>query len=297
MAAIEKDSVKKDEQMRFEFGKNWSKFVRSKFNRERCDVSKKWMLDFSRRQSFEGTDFLDIGCGSGLSSLAAWQAGAVRVHSFDYDPNSVAATKVLWEYAGRPSNWKVEQGDALNGDYIRSLGRWNFVYSWGVLHHTGAMWQAVDNAQSAVADGGTLYIALYSSDVQPEKEFWLEVKQKYNKATRIGRMGMVWWYVWNYMLERQWRTIPRFVNRLVGYRFQRGMDLFADIRDWLGGWPMEYAGDQETVDFLEQRGFKLANISTGEACSEFLFIRSGRPAEPAQSRLHRLPSSMNRWNG
>jgi 2-polyprenyl-6-hydroxyphenyl methylase/3-demethylubiquinone-9 3-methyltransferase len=137
MAAIEKDSVKKDEQMRFEFGKNWSKFVRSKFNQERCDVSKKWMLDFSRRQSFEGTDFLDIGCGSGLNSLAAWQAGAVRVHSFDYDPNSVAATKVLWEYAGRPSNWKVEQGDALNADYIRSLGRWNFVYSWGVLHHTG----------------------------------------------------------------------------------------------------------------------------------------------------------------
>lgn len=279
MATSEDDCVNKPAEMRFEFGKNWSKFVRSRFSQERCDVAKKWMLDFARRSSFEATDFLDIGCGSGLHSLAAWQSGASRVHSFDYDANSVAATRMLWEYAGRPKNWTVEQGDALNEDYVRSLGKWNFVYSWGVLHHTGQMWQAVRNAQSAVADGGTFYIALYSADVQPQKEFWLDVKRRYNQASALGRTRMVCWYIWNYMLERRLKNVPQLVKRVVEYRLKRGMDLFADIRDWLGGWPMEFAGDQETVDFLEQFGFRLTNLKTGEACSEFLFQKTGQPVQ------------------
>lgn len=289
MSTVEKIGVKKNDEMRFEFGKNWSKFVRSKFSQERCEVAKRWLLDFSRKESFEGTNFLDIGCGSGIHSLAAWQAGATRVHSFDYDPNSVAATKMLWESAGRPSNWKVEQGDVLSDDYIRSLGNWDFVYSWGVLHHTGAMWQAIQNAQSTVADGGTLYIALYSSDVQPQKEFWLEVKQRYNRSSPLGKRRLVWWYIWNFMLNRQLKNVPELVKRMLQHKFQRGMDLFADIRDWLGGWPMEYAGDQETVDFLEQKfGFTLANLSTGEACSEFLFLR--RPAVGGRTIVSEFPT-------
>ena len=80
-----------DEQ-RFAFGRNWSQFVRRNFTQERCDVAKKHMLDFIGCGSMEGLEFLDIGCGSGIHSLAAWQSGARRVHSFDYDPDSVAAT-------------------------------------------------------------------------------------------------------------------------------------------------------------------------------------------------------------
>jgi 2-polyprenyl-6-hydroxyphenyl methylase/3-demethylubiquinone-9 3-methyltransferase len=281
MATGEEDSMSKQQEMRFEFGKNWSRFVKSKFSQERCDVAKKRILDFIRRDSLEGLDFLDIGCGSGLHSLAAWQSGARNVRSFDYDAHSVAATRLLWERAGRPANWTVERGDALNRAYIESLGKWSFVYSWGVLHHTGSMWQAIDNAQSAVADGGTFYIALYSADAdfKPSKEFWLEVKQKYNQASAIGKRKMVWWYVWNFILDRKLKNFPDLVKRALEYKFQRGMDLFADIRDWLGGWPMEYAGDQETVDFLEQRGFRLTNVATGQACSEFLFARTGTPLQ------------------
>ena len=151
-------------EQRFAFGRNWSRFVRRNFTQERCDVAKKHILDFLGRESMEGLDFLDIGCGSGIHSLAAWQSGARRVHSFDYDPDSVAATKLMWQTAGRPSNWTIERGDVLDSNYIASLGKWNFVYSWGVLHHTGQLWQAVENAQSTVADGGIFYIALYSSD-------------------------------------------------------------------------------------------------------------------------------------
>ena len=273
--------MNKPQDMRFEFGKNWSRFVKSRFSQERCDVAKKRILDFVRRTSMEEVDFLDIGCGSGLHSLAAWQAGARKVHSFDYDANSVATTRSLWERSGRPSNWTVEQGDVLNRAYLESLGKWSFVYSWGVLHHTGSMWQAIDNAQTTVANDGALYIALYSADAdfKPSKEFWLDVKQKYNRAGRLGREKMLWWYVWNFVLDRKLGRFPDLISRAWQYKFQRGMDLFADIRDWLGGWPMEYAGDQETVDFLEQRGFRLTNVATGQACSEFLFERTGRPAQ------------------
>lgn len=274
----------KSEEMRFEFGRNWRNFVQSKFTQERVDVARQRILQFIGRDSLKGLDFLDIGCGSGLHSLAAFQAGAGRIHSLDYDPQSVAATRLLWERAGKPANWTIERGDVLDNAHVARLGHWSFVYSWGVLHHTGQMWRAIANAQSTVADGGLFYIALYSADAdfQPSKEFWLEVKQRYNRASEFGKRKMVWWYVWNYVLYRKLSNTPDLVRRALQYKFQRGMDLFADIRDWLGGWPMEYAGDQETVDFLEQKhGFALANVATGQACSEFLFRRSGTPASPS----------------
>jgi SAM-dependent methyltransferase len=265
---------------RFEFGRNWHGFVRRNFTQERVDVSRQRILKFIGRDDAQGMEFLDIGCGSGLHSLAMLQAGAKRVHSFDYDPNSVAAAKLLWEKAGKPPNWTIERGDALDPVYMASLGKWQFVYSWGVLHHTGSMWQAVRNAQSTVADGGEFYIALYSADADflPSKEFWLEAKPRYVKGGWLTRRRMEWWYIWNYYLYRDLGKTGAFIRRVIEHRLQRGMDLFADLRDWLGGWPMEYAGDQETVDLLEKEcGFRLTNASTGEACSEFLFVRTGTP--------------------
>lgn len=270
------------EEMRFEFGRNWHGFVKKNFTQERCDVAKQRILKFIGRADTKGLDFLDIGCGSGLHSFAAWQAGASRIHSFDYDPNSVKATTLLWEKAGKPSNWTIERGDALDENYIAKLGKWNFVYSWGVLHHTGQMWRAIRNAQSTVADNGEFYIALYSSDAdfQPSKEFWLDVKQRYNRSNWFGKEWMVWWYVWRFMMQKDWKRASEVWNRAVEYKTQRGMDLLADIRDWLGGWPMEYAGDQETVDLLEKEcGFRMTNADTGQACSEFLFVRTGTPTQ------------------
>lgn len=271
-----------DDSMRFEFGRNWSRFVKRSFNEERLDVARKRILDFTGLADLSGFEFLDIGCGSGIHSYAAQRSGATRVRSFDYDPHSVAATRALHEHAGRPGNWSVERGDVLDTAYLATLGKFNFVYSWGVLHHTGAMWPAVRNAAGLVADGGLFYIALYSADAdfQPSKEFWLEVKQRYNRASWLGKKRMVGWYVWRFAMQKDLRKLPGLLKQVWSYRFKRGMNYFADVRDWLGGWPMEYAGDQEVVDLLEgELGFRLVNVKTGEACSEFLFRRSGRPEQ------------------
>src|SRR5262245_34248014 len=164
--------------LRFEFGRNWKRFIRRNFTEERLQIAQKHMLDFLGRNSLEGLDFLDIGCGSGIHSYGALRSRAGRVLSFDYDPNSVAATQLLHARAGSPSNWTVRQGDVLDDACIESLGKWSLVYSWGVLHHTGDMWRAIRNAQRTVAKDGYFYIALYSADAdfQPSKEFWIDKK-------------------------------------------------------------------------------------------------------------------------
>ena len=239
---------------RFEFGRNWNKFIKRNFSQERCDVAKQRILEFIGRDDLDGLDFLDIGCGSGLHSLGAFQAGAGRIHSLDYDPKSVETTKMLRQYAKTPDNWKIERGDALDSDYIEGLGKWNFVYSWGVLHHTGDVWQAIRNAQKTVADDGLFYIALYSADAdfQPSKEYWLNVKREYNKSSYLKKQMMAYSYVWRIGMQRDLRRGREILNRVIEYRFERGMSYMVDVHDWLGGWPMEFTYDQDVVDLLEK---------------------------------------------
>jgi 2-polyprenyl-6-hydroxyphenyl methylase/3-demethylubiquinone-9 3-methyltransferase len=286
--------------LRFQFGRNWTGFVRRNLNEQRIETARKHILDFLQREDLKGLDFLDIGSGSGIHSAAAFSAGANRIFSFDYDPNSVSATNLVRNKRGNPDSWTICRGDILDDNFVGSLGQWSLVYSWGVLHHTGNVWRAIENASKAVALGGQFYIALYSADyvhdvwpahlarsgvadhnalqptiqqVKTKAEFWLAIKHKYNVSSRFQRQAMVVWYVWHYMMGRSLRRLPEFVLRLIRYRMARGMSLFVDVRDWLGGWPMEFVHDEEVIQFLRGRGFVLANIKTGEANTEFLFIR------------------------
>src|ERR1051325_1002529 len=146
---------------RFEFGRNWSRFLETLTDREiaQAENSLRKMLGVD---TLAGQSFVDIGSGSGLFSLAARRLGA-RVHSLDYDPHSVACTAELRRrYFPNDTEWTVEEGSALDADYVASLGSFDMVYSWGVLHHTGAMWQALDHAQRPVAAGGKLFVAIYN---------------------------------------------------------------------------------------------------------------------------------------
>lgn len=263
--------------MRFGFGKNWENYIKKHFSEERVAISQKHLLDFLKLDSLEGKYFLDIGCGSGLHSLAALRAGAAKIVSFDFDPDSVNTTNMLKAYSGNPDHWTVMQGSVLDNQFLDTLEPADIIYSWGVLHHTGAMWQALDNVVPLAKKDGLLYIALYDHDihVNPTPEFWLEVKQRYNRSGWLAKKQMELWYIWTFILGKSWRAAPGFIKRTFNYKQSRGMAFYTDVKDWLGGWPMEFAKRADVKQWAEKNGLDMLTMKTGEANTEYLFKRSG----------------------
>src|SRR5947209_17335124 len=154
-------STMPDSEKRFAFGKNWRNFIRL-VDDERVKAAEDSLRGMLAMQDLSSRTFLDIGCGSGLFSLAARRLGAT-VMSFDYDRNSVTSTQELsLRYAASGPDWIIQQGSILDREYVARLGQFDIVYSWGVLHHTGDLWTALSNAALLVRPGGALFISLYN---------------------------------------------------------------------------------------------------------------------------------------
>lgn len=271
----------KDEEMRYTFGKNWAEFIDKNFSEERVRIAQEHLLNFLKLKDLRGKTFLDIGCGSGIHSFAACNAGAERIFSFDYDPNSVKTTEFLRGKAGKNTNWEIVQGSVLDKQFMDNLAKADIVYSWGVLHHTGSMWEAIENAAVKIKPDGVFYIALYTTDVykNPTPEYWLSIKQKYNRVGNLGKKLMELGYAWNFDIKPSMKA-PKYLiatlKRITNYQASRGMSYWTDVKDWLGGWPMEFAGIQETKNLCEKKlGLELLNINAGEANTEYLFRKKG----------------------
>ncbi|GGC07584.1 hypothetical protein GCM10011352_37300 [Marinobacterium zhoushanense] len=282
-------------ELRFEFGKNWQSYLKDKLSQERMDKARHDLLAFLGKDDLKGMRVLDIGSGSGIHSLAAYDAGAAEVFSFDYDPNSVAATKSLREFRGTPDNWTVCQGSVLDTEFMGSLGTFDLVYSWGVLHHTGSVWQALENAMRCLRADSLFYIALYDSDWSAETpEFWLDIKQRYTAAGSFRRLGYELWYILRFMLGYNPMRFGRLLKRAHEYQKHRGMSLYHDIRDWLGGWPMEYTRIYEVLPLVLGRGNNLLKTKVGEANTEYLFAGKALPPDASRWKPVTLPEPL-RW--
>ena len=261
---------------RFEFGANWARFL-STLNDQRIAEAERSLRRWLATDRLDGVTFLDIGSGSGLFSLAARRLGAT-VTSFDYDPQSLACTVELRErYFANDAAWTVTQGSVLAADFISSLGTFDVVYSWGVLHHTGQMWEAVGQAQRCVRPGGRLFIALYN-DQGKLSDFWRAVKRIYCTGAP-GRWAVLGTFIplfaaINFLAAVKNGRSPRAVYR--DYVRNRGMSLMHDWIDWLGGYPFEVAGAGKVHSFLHQRGFVMERLFTTPSlgCNEFLFVRN-----------------------
>jgi SAM-dependent methyltransferase len=263
---------------RFAFGENWQRFL-SVLDDERIARARASLQTMLAVESLVGKSFLDIGCGSGLFSLAARQLGA-RVHSFDFDPQSVACTAELKRrYAPDDPDWTVDRGSVLDSAYLASLGLSDVVYSWGVLHHTGRMWEAIDHAAARVASGGKFFIAIYN-DQGRSSRIWLRVKQLYNGLPRPLR-----WLVLYPALVRLWgpttvrdllRGRPGATWRNYASESMRGMSAWHDVVDWVGGLPFEVATPAEIIAHCERLGFREirhTDCGRGLGCNEFVFER------------------------
>lgn len=259
---------------RFAFGKNWLAFL-SVLDEERIGEAERSLREMLGVSSLSGRTFLDVGSGSGLFSLAAMRLGADRVHSFDFDPQSVACTHELKRrYFKDDPRWTIERGDALSTDYLENLGQWHVVYSWGVLHHTGNMWTALANISSLVAPGGILFISIYN-DQGLFSRIWTRIKRLYNRGKtgqRIVTAIFIPYFILRDLLASAiHRTNP--IRGYLNYKKSRGMSRVHDWHDWLGGYPFEVAKPEAVFALYRDRGFALERLKTcggGLGCNEFV---------------------------
>lgn len=265
---------------RFEFGRNWAHFL-AVLDDGRIAAAEHALRQMLRAERLDGLRFLDIGSGSGLSSLAARRLGA-SVHSFDYDPQSVACTGELRRrYFTSDPQWTVERGSVLDVPYVRSLGEFDIVYSWGVLHHTGRMWEALANAAIPVSPRGRLFVAIYN-DTGTQSRRWRWIKRTYNELPSAARTPFAIAVTLPGELKALAGSALRgrpgdYLRSWSGYRRLRGMSRWHDIVDWVGGYPYEFATPDEIFEFYRSRGFTLANMKCGGVglgCNEFVFERS-----------------------
>jgi 2-polyprenyl-3-methyl-5-hydroxy-6-metoxy-1,4-benzoquinol methylase len=254
----------------YEFGNNWRGFI-SSVDCKQIDAAAEnlaWLVGDLR-----GKTFLDIGSGSGLHSLAALNLGAASVTAIDYDPMSVHASTQLLTTFAKDKDWNVSVGDILAADLPDKI--FEVVYSWGVLHHTGKIWQAIDNAQMFCQPGGLFALALYVKT--PFCKFWKQEKQFYTRH-KMCRAVMDAIFICLLLL----RTVLSGTNPfryIREYNLRRGMNFFTDVRDWLGGYPYESVSAEDLEGFLRERGFFLVRKRNtepgigvfGTACGEWVF--------------------------
>lgn len=264
---------------RFAFGKNWQQFLKT-INEERIREAERNLREFLGVETLENKSFLDVGSGSGLFSLAARRMGA-DVTSFDVDEDSVWCTSHLAEkFFPNDEKWTVTSGSILDPSFIQTLGKHDVVYAWGVLHHTGDMWQALKNVQPLVKANGLLFIAIYN-DCGKISHRWLKRKQLFVSLPSYLRplyALAVWTPIELLSLANHIRLgiTKKYFEQWSEYKKSRGMSRRHDMIDWIGGYPYEFAKADRLVDFFESSGFELKKLleNTGYGCHQIVFQKS-----------------------
>src|SRR3989344_8051257 len=250
------------EENKFEFGKNWHKFLSNSFSVEALKASKNRLSEFLAPISLENKTFVDFGSGSGLHSLSALELGASKVVSIDADFEAVRCAESLRENSPYDEKWQIKEGSLLDQDFLSSLGFFDIVYCWGVAHHTGDMWQALQNISKNVKNGGLFFVAIYNFvEGRGGSHMWHQVKKLYNQSPYFIKKIMEWVYIsYNFLILILHLKNPFTVIK--NYKTKRGMAWKTDLVDWLGGYPYEYASVKQIFDFYKKRGFELVNIKT-----------------------------------
>lgn len=258
---------------RYDFGRNWSELA-ARFENQHLERA---CEDLHRLVGdLDGKTFLDIGCGSGLHSAAALRLGAAKVEALDYDLDCVETTRAVLSRFAPNAEWNVARADVLDKASLPS-DSFDVVYSWGVLHHTGDMWTAIENAASLVAKRGSFGIAIYLKT--PLCGPWKIEKRLYS-SYRWLRPPAKALFVSAYMLARTLRHRDP-ISFVRTYRSRRGMEFLADVDDWLGGYPYQSTSADALETAVERLGFRTQrrfNVTPGvglfgTGCGEWCFQR------------------------
>ncbi|MBI2055484.1 MAG: class I SAM-dependent methyltransferase [Candidatus Sungbacteria bacterium] len=273
--------AKNVETIPFSFGSNFRTLVKHYVDDEHIAEAEKALAEFLLLPHLRGKTFLDIGSGHGFASLAAFRLGAEKILSVDKDPASVECTQELWRLAGSPVSWQMRQGSVLDIEFVKSLGTFDIVHSWGVLHHTGAMWEAIQNAATRVRSGGLLHIAIYNKadvwGIYPDgrfgtSSFW-RIEKKIYSSLPLFLQTIIDYVVAGILIVGYLLTLQNPIRKIREHKRYRGMVWFVDIKDWLGGYPYEAATVEEIFRFVKKLGFTLENLKTNNGLmnNEYLF--------------------------
>jgi 2-polyprenyl-3-methyl-5-hydroxy-6-metoxy-1,4-benzoquinol methylase len=280
-AASSDHHLKYDVSTHFGFGENWADYAQH-ITEEKIRLAEQDLLRLLPHDKIEGKTFLDIGCGSGLHALAALRSGCKSLSAVDFDPNSVQTTRTVLKKFWQAENYSVQQANILDPQSLTGFPEKSFdvVYSWGVLHHTGDMWQAISNAAKFVKDEGVFVLAIYKET--PLCPFWKKEKSFYTKAPKAIKKICDLFYAASYILGLLVTHRNPFTY-IREYEQMRGMRFMTDVRDWLGGYPYESASPDQIKTYLENLGFQQEyafNTRTtsagglfGTGCAEYVFVK------------------------
>lgn len=249
----------------FRFGENWASFSKN-IDELRIEQAMQSLKKLFGENGLANKSFLDIGCGSGLFSIAAARLGARPVVGLDADPVSVAVSQNnAGKWLRTPSSISFHRLSVLDADQMNTLDFFDVVYSWGVLHHTGNMKQALRNAGQRVAPGGRLMIAIYNKHWS--SFLWKGIKWLYNRVGEWGQKVLIWLLTPVIFLAK-W--LVTFKNPL---KMKRGMEFMHNVVDWVGGYPYEYASIAEVTTALQNLGFDMLTVlpsAVPTGCNEFV---------------------------
>jgi SAM-dependent methyltransferase len=262
----------------FEFGRNWQNYVEL-IDDEDIRRGIKSLTRLLPAEELEGKSFLDIGSGSGMTILSALNFGTSSCKGFDIDPNSVSAARALLGKHAKGQNWKIDQGSVLELSPDQT-GLFDIVHSWGVLHHTGDMWRAIEAASKFTKPGGMFALAIYRKT--PFCKLWAVEKYLYSRSPRFIQKTLRGFYKLFYFagLLATGRSPAVYQS---DYNQDRGMDWNIDVHDWMGGYPYEAASANELTDFVCSLGFRSVRNVThipalagifGTHCDEFVFEKN-----------------------
>jgi len=261
----------------FAFGKNWESYAKlvNDSQVEQAIAGLQRLLGGDLR----GKRFVDVGCGSGVHSLAALRLGATEVVALDIDPASVATTRHLLEKHAAGEHWSTHEMSVFDLE-PDGLGPYDVVYSWGVLHHTGNLHRALRAAGALVAPGGQFIFALYYRT--PLCRFWKLEKRWYSAASPVAQARARSIYVGLHRMLYPLKYSGSFNDFIANYSKRRGMDYYHDVHDWLGGWPYESISAAETEQLMQQLGLRRIRAFGrkrktvglfGVGCNEYVYGR------------------------